>query len=113
MPASASRVSKAVVNWPARSRIRYLNAVVCSPSSSSRFRACWAVHGPVRVGGDAQDVHAARLDLHDEQHVEPSQRHRVDVEEVDREHPGRPARAGTAASSGRGGGSAPAGSGPA
>ena len=43
---------------------------------------------PVGVGGDAQDVHAARLDLQHEQHVEPPQRHGVDVEEVDREHPG-------------------------
>jgi hypothetical protein len=43
---------------------------------------------PVRVGGDAQDADGARLDLQHDQHIEPPQRHRVDAEDVDREHPG-------------------------
>ena len=44
---------------------------------------------PVRVRGHAEDVHAARADLHDEQAVQAPQGHRaVHVEEVDREHRG-------------------------
>jgi hypothetical protein len=38
--------------------------------------------GAARVGGDAQDVHAALLDLHDEQHVQALEEHGVDVCEV-------------------------------
>jgi hypothetical protein len=43
--------------------------------------------GGGRVGGNAEDVDAAGSDLHDEQHVQTAQRHRVDVEEVCREQP--------------------------
>jgi len=35
-----------------------------------------------RVRGHPEDVHPAGGDLHDEQHVDPAQRHRVEVEEV-------------------------------
>jgi len=38
--------------------------------------------GGGRVGRDAMDVNPARGDLHDEQHVQTPQRHRVDVEQV-------------------------------
>jgi len=40
---------------------------------------------PVRVGGDAEDVHVPGLDLQGEEHVDPAEGHGVDVEEVDRE----------------------------
>ena len=42
-------------------------AAARSPRSIRRLRACWAVHGPVRVRGDAEDVHVPGLDLHHEQ----------------------------------------------
>ena len=41
----------------------------------------------MRVGGDAQDAHAARFDLQDEQDVQPPQRHGLDAEEVDGDDP--------------------------
>ena len=44
---------------------------------------------PIRVGGDAEDVHVPGLDFQGEQHVDPEEGHGVDVEEVDRERRGR------------------------
>jgi hypothetical protein len=45
---------------------------------------------PVRVGGDAEDVHVAAADLEHEEHVQALQRQRaVHVEEVAGEHGGR------------------------
>ena len=41
---------------------------------------------PHRVGRDADQVHATRVDLDEEQHVEPAQEHRVDGEEVAGQH---------------------------
>jgi hypothetical protein len=37
---------------------------------------------PGGVGGDAQDVHAAGLDLHHEEHVQTSEEHGVNVQEI-------------------------------
>jgi hypothetical protein len=37
--------------------------------------------------GDAENVHPARCDMHDEQHVQPAKGHGVDVEAVCREQP--------------------------
>ena len=39
---------------------------------------------PGRVGGDAQDVHPAGLDLHHEEHVQAPEGHGVNVQEVAR-----------------------------
>ena len=41
------------------------------------------------MGGDTEDVHPTRLDLHDEQHVQAPAEGGVDVEEVTRQEPGR------------------------
>ena len=41
------------------------------------------------VGGDAQDVHAAGLDLHHEQDVQALEEHRVYMQEIARQDPGR------------------------
>jgi hypothetical protein len=43
---------------------------------------------PGGVRGDAQDVHAAGLDLHREEHVQALEEHRVNVHEVARQDPG-------------------------
>jgi hypothetical protein len=41
--------------------------------------------GSRQVRGDAQDVHGAGLDLHHNQHVQASQQHGIDMQEVTRE----------------------------
>ena len=41
------------------------------------------------MGDDAQDVHAAGLDLHHEQDVQALEEHGVNVQEVTRQDPGR------------------------
>ena len=43
---------------------------------------------PGGAGGHAQDVHAAGLDLHREEHVQAPEEHRVNVHEVTRQDPG-------------------------
>ena len=43
---------------------------------------------PRRAGGDAQDLHAAGLDLHHEEHVEALEEHGVNMQEVTRQDPG-------------------------
>jgi len=43
---------------------------------------------PGGVGGDAQDVHAAGLDLHREEYVQALEEHCVNVHEVARQDPG-------------------------
>ena len=88
MPASVSTVSKTAVNWPARSPDQIPEHRRTLGQLEQQVPGLLGGPRPIGVGGDAKNVHAARLNLHNEQHVEPSQRHRVDVEEVDREHPG-------------------------
>jgi DNA-binding NarL/FixJ family response regulator len=39
------------------------------------------------VRGDAQDVHAAALDLHHEEHMQTCEEHGADVQEVARQNP--------------------------
>jgi hypothetical protein len=41
------------------------------------------------VGGDAQDVHTAGLDLHHEEDVQAFEEHGVNVQELGRQDPGR------------------------
>ncbi|WP_236670399.1 hypothetical protein [Streptomyces antimycoticus] len=43
---------------------------------------------PVRVGGDAEDVHPARFDLHHEQHVQALAESGVHMEEIAGQQPG-------------------------
>src|SRR5207245_8100339 len=70
-PLPANTSSNPEVNLLSRSRIRNLNWPARSPRSMRRLRACWAVHAPVGwVCGDAQDVHAAGLEIHQEEQVE-------------------------------------------
>ena len=54
MPASASTVSKELVNWPPRSRIMNLNELARCPRSISVLRAVWAVQAPSGVRADPE-----------------------------------------------------------
>jgi hypothetical protein len=56
-----------------------------------RHQVAGLLRGPGggRVGRDAADLNPTRGDLHDEQYVQTPQHHRVEVEEVRREQPGR------------------------
>ena len=81
VPLPAKTSSNAAVNLLSRSRMRNLNRPACPSRSIRRLRACWAVQAPGRMGGDAQDVHGAGLDLHHEQDVKALEQHGVHVHE--------------------------------
>src|SRR5919107_1713008 len=87
IPAPVRTASKAVVNWPARSRTRNRKLAARSSRSISRLRACWVVQAPVgwRVArGYARS--GGRLP-YGEKHVDPFQGDgAVDVEEVHGQH---------------------------
>ena len=62
---------------------------LCSAITQVHQQVADLLHGPgpVRVGGDPEDVHVTAADLHDEQAVEPLQGHcAVNAEEVGSEH---------------------------
>jgi hypothetical protein len=73
-------------------------AVAIADQEAELAGACTQIHQQVTglldgprpggAGGDAQDVHAASLDLHHEQHVQASEEHGVNVQEVARQDPG-------------------------
>ncbi|MEU5869450.1 hypothetical protein ABZ815_50390 [Nonomuraea sp. NPDC047529] len=44
--------------------------------------------GTGRMSRDAENVHAPRFDLHNEQHVQALEEHRIDVEKVARQDAG-------------------------
>ena len=46
-PSEVNTVSNAMVNLVSRSLMRNLRCPARSPRFMSRFRACWAAHGPV------------------------------------------------------------------
>ena len=56
--------------------------------SMSRLRACWAVHAPGRIRGDAQDMDCPGPDLHREQDIYALKQRGIDVQEVTREDAG-------------------------
>src|ERR1017187_4927014 len=95
LPAGTS--SNAPVNLPSPSRIRKLKRSAGSPRSISRLRLLGSP-GSGRVGGDAQDVDPAGLDL---QHEEYVQRLRNTVSTCRNRTTGvrKPGRSGTAARS--------------
>jgi len=97
MPLEVNTVSKAVVNFASRSRIKNLNWPARSSVSISRLRACWGHPLAVRVGRHAKDTHPPGADFHHEEHVDPVAHHGVDVPEVTGEHPRAPGRARTPA----------------
>ena len=88
MPCAAKTASNAAVNL----------AVPVAEQEHEPARPLAEVHqqvpgllgrpGPVRVGGDAQDVHAPGLDLHHEQDVDALEQDGVDMEEIARQHAG-------------------------
>src|SRR5688572_25613590 len=85
--APARTASKAVVNWPARSRTR--NRKGGGPVVEIHQEVPGLLGGP-RSAGMArcpEDVHVAAADFQSEEHVDPLQAHgAVDVEEVHGQH---------------------------
>jgi hypothetical protein len=73
-------------------------AVAVADQEAEAVGLCTQVHEQVTgllggpgargVGGDAQDVHAAGLELHHEEHVQALEEHGVNVQEVARQDPG-------------------------
>jgi len=86
MPSEPKIASKLWVNFVSRSRIRDLNCPTRSPRSMSRLRACWAAQAPVGFGRHPQNVDVGAGDLDHQQHVQALEQHRVDGEEVARQH---------------------------
>jgi len=84
-PITAKTPSKAAVNFASRSRIKNLSRQADSPTSISRFRACWVTDRPRGCRVTPQDMNPTGLDLDHEEHVDPAQQNRVDVEEVTRQ----------------------------
>ena len=70
MPASVNTVSKAAVNWPARSRIRQCELVGAVTEIHKQIPGLLGGPRPVRMCGDAEDVHVPGADLEDEEHVQ-------------------------------------------
>jgi len=85
MSAPTKTASKAVVNLLSRSRITNRNRSARSPRSINRLRACWATQGAGGVGGDPGDVRTAAVVFDDDEDVEATQEHGIDLGEVDRE----------------------------
>ena len=83
----AKHIVKARENFASRSCSTKRTCRPCSPSTSSRLRACWVTQA-VRVGGHAGQMHPAGVQFDEEQHVQPPQPHRVDGEEVAGNDPG-------------------------
>jgi hypothetical protein len=83
-PSEVNTLSNAMVNLVSRSRMRNLRCSARPPRSMSRFRACWATHGPVGfvVAPMTSDVHGSADVVDGEQDVDPLEEHGVDVEEI-------------------------------
>jgi len=86
MPDAANTASKLAVNFVSRSRTKNRNLSARSPTAYMRLRACWVTQSPRRVPCNSKDVDPACSDLEDEEHVDPTQQHGVDGEEVTRQH---------------------------
>ena len=74
--------SKAAVNLLSRSRMRNRKRAVGVVEVHEQVAGQLGEPGSGRVGGDAEDVHAAGGVLDDEERVEPVQGDRVEVEQV-------------------------------
>jgi hypothetical protein len=84
-PPAVNTSSKAEENLPSRSRMKNLKPPARSPRSSQQVPSLLSGPCASRAGGDAQDVHATRLDLHDEQDIQTLEEHGIDVQEVTRQ----------------------------
>src|SRR5262245_64642658 len=79
MPSAASTASNEPVNLASRSRLSNRNFLVRSPRSMTRLRACGVVRAAVGLAVTARMCTLAGGDVHDEQHIQAAQRHRVEV----------------------------------
>jgi hypothetical protein len=87
IPVPARTVSKAVVNWPARSRTRNWKGGGAVVEVHQEVAGLLGSPGSGRVAGRPEDVHVAAADFQGEQDVDPFQGDRaVDVEEVHGQH---------------------------
>jgi hypothetical protein len=80
--------SNAAANLPSRSRIRNLNPLALA-EVHEEVACLLGSPGSGRMGGDAQNVHGAGLDLHHEQDIKALEQHGVHVHEVARQDAGR------------------------
>jgi hypothetical protein len=96
---SIPSASKAAVNFVSRSRSRNRKLVTRWSRSISRFRACCATQAPVGCAVTPTTCTLPCGDLHEEQHVDPLEEHRIDGEEVAGQHRVRLGRSETASRS--------------
>src|SRR4051794_14500578 len=85
MSAAVNTVSKTAVNLVSRSRSRNRSESARWSRSISRFRACLGYPRAGGVSAHPDDVDLAGRQLQEEQHVDPSEEHRVDGEEITRQ----------------------------
>jgi hypothetical protein len=88
VPVAWKTASNEAVKFEPRSRSRNLMSPNRSPRARARLRACWTVHSPGGVFGDAAKVHPAGCVLNEHQDIQSLQQHGIHVQEVDREDPG-------------------------
>jgi hypothetical protein len=88
IPSELKTSSKVAVNLLSRSRIKKVRPLLLLGESHGQVARLLGDPGAVRVGGDADEVHAAARQFDEEEHVEPMQPKRLDREEVTLEDPG-------------------------
>lgn len=79
---SAEDTIEAGVYLLSRSRITDRSVSITLPRSIARFRACWATPRSCRVGRYPGDVEPPGPVLDEDQHIQPTQQHGIDVQEI-------------------------------
>src|SRR6266536_747014 len=87
IPSLRNTSSKEALNLLSRSWTR--KRVRSKRSVKPRLRACWVTQLPVGFRRAAGEVDAPTAHLEKEQNVETAERHRLDGEEITRQHAGR------------------------
>src|SRR6266702_4874055 len=88
-PVPASTSSKTVVNLLSRSRDQEPEPGGAFAKVHQQVAGLLGGPFPGEAGGDAQDVHPPCADLDHEEHVQASEEHGVNVQEIARQDPGR------------------------
>jgi hypothetical protein len=83
MPSEANTASNALVNFVSRSGDQEAERLDPLPHVVHQVAGLLCGPRPGWVRGDTEDVHPPGGDLHHEQHVQPAQGDRVEIEEVD------------------------------
>src|SRR3954469_6004023 len=86
MPTSPNTASKLAVNVVSRSRTTNRNRSACFSEREDEVASLLSHPLPCWMTSHTQDVNAASPDLEDEEHVDPTQQHGVDGEEVTSQH---------------------------